>query len=601
MNALKAIFNKIKAAGKTICHAIALPFLDNKTGNSMQRAARWGLHALCVLGIVVCLAFLNYAMRLDVLLLTPIPALRNIWLPVVFIQIYAISWLGWWLLRMMTSRSESAEHPEISKAWTKVETTLKNASIDITETPLFLLIGKPEGGTANFLNAGQVVRSIPQTPAEDNAPFHVFAGDEAVYVCCESSSLLGRQSTMFADARRMAAERKMQSPAMRGPKAERPADPVVPAEIAVEVLDNLNGDDGDVLSGGKRSAKDLQTPYIGWNSPATDSIATATTTAQPQVASQSAPHVVAERSLELIESNIALIDENYPSVAPHSSIQLSTAATYQPEKKLVLPLLVDEILIAETTAKLKFLCTLIEKSRHPYCPLNGVVVLVPLSSSEDQKTANHTGMIIENDFQAITDVCQIDAPRIAVFCDLQETNGCVDLLDRFPEQQRHRRLGIKFPRIPTCDRESMNQMIIDGVTWLCHKMVPPLVNRLFQTERTSGGAEEAVNQSNQRLYNFMYTIRQRRANFERIVRRGFLGNRQPGELLRGCYFAATGRDPISEQGFAAGVISQMFELQNDVQWTQQAIERDTNSRRWTLFGYASVATISCVALLLIFL
>ena len=140
--------------------------------------------------------------------------------------------------------------------------------------------------------------------------------------------------------------------------------------------------------------------------------------------------------MALIESNIALLDRPEPIDEFSIETQPTTRPqTYQAPKKLVMPLLQNESEIQTISSRLKCLCTLIKRARSPFCSVNGIVVLIPFCSSEDQNVANHTGLLIEQDLQAITDATQIDAPRIAVFCDLQQATGCVDLLDRFPEQQ----------------------------------------------------------------------------------------------------------------------------------------------------------------------
>ncbi len=602
------LFNWIGSGLKAIGQAIALPFLKVKSSSRLQQAVRWTFHVVCVLMICAGLAFLNFIFRLDSVLLTPFPLLRNLWLPSVFLQVYGLSWLGWWLCRLLTAKAEPVEFPDIEKAWLQAVNALNHASIDIRNTPLFMFIGKPAEATTALFNAGKVVRSITQTPAQADAPFHVLAGDEGVYVCCEGSSLTGRQSMMFANAKRHASEQGANDNSnLANNRFNRPTEAVSPAHFGIFAQDTLPAASTmDSLSGPSLSGAPVNSRLPELGEVSGEGISTSSTSAQATLTRPTtAPpnptsHQTAVESLAIIDSNIALLDA-VDQTKVESTESANEELVYQPARKLVLPLLRNESEIEETTQRLKFLCGLVRKAREPFCSLNGVVVLIPFSATECDDIANHTGILIEQDLQAITDAAEIDAPRLAVFCDIQEVEGCSDLLNRFPEQQKHRRLGIKFPRVPACDRDSMNQMINNGLKWLCQQLIPPIVNRLFHTERSSGGAEQAVNESNQRLYRFMYSIRERQSRFERIVRRGFLGNNQPGELLRGCYLTATGRDTISEQAFTAGVFSQLFEMQNDVRWTDEAIAKDKDLNRWSIFGYFCVATISVVAVLLILL
>ena len=126
-------------------------------------------------------------------------------------------------------------------------------------------------------------------------------------------------------------------------------------------------------------------------------------------------------------------------------------------------------------------------------------------------------------------------------------------------------------------------------------MVPPLINRLFQTEG-SIDAVESVNESNRRLFHFSSEIRHRQAKFERIIRRAFLGNEQKEALLRGCYLSASGRDGISAQGFTAGIFSQIHEMQHDATWTDEAVQREKEFQTWTNFGYVGIAAVVIVVI-----
>lgn len=557
------IFGWIWSGIKAIGASIALPFIKVKSSSKLQAIFRWTFHVFCVVGVLVGLWYLNYAMRLDTVLLTPIPILRNIWLPLVAIQLYAVSWIGWWLFRVVTSRQEVGEYPDLSKAWRKVEASLEFASINLTKTPLFLLLGKPKGSTADFLNAGRVARKIPVVPSNDDAPFHVYANDDAIYVCVEGTSLLGRQASLF-----QAMQNQIDHGANGNPttaSSHFPAEPI-----------------------GANPAASAASPQVNFTSLA--GMQAGGTATQTQQATKTYPqsNEVGARSLALIESNIALLEQ--PDQLAKPVEQLHESLVYQPNKKLKVPLLQDEQEIAVTTHRLEHLCRLIAESRQPYCPINGVVVLIPYAGAVNNEVANHTGMLIERDLEAISEAAMVDAPRLAVICDIEQIEGCNELLSRFPEEQRHRRLGIDFPYVPQCDRGKMKEMISSGLAWLCQKMVPPLVNRLFCSEVASE-AVESVNESNRRLYQFASEVRAKQKTFERIVRRAFLGNAQKEELLRGYYLSASGRDVVSSQGFTAGIFSQIHEMQNDASWTDEAMQREKDFQNRSNLGYIGLALV----------
>src|SRR5262249_23769151 len=89
-------------------------------------------------------------------------------------------------------------YPDIDKAWSAGLQALDAAGIDPKEVPLFLVIGKPQTGTADFFAATKLpfaVRAEPRTPG---APVQVYATREAVFVACEGASVLAKRAEAFA-------------------------------------------------------------------------------------------------------------------------------------------------------------------------------------------------------------------------------------------------------------------------------------------------------------------------------------------------------------------------------------------------------------------
>lgn len=590
---LKWIWSGIKSFGT----AIVLPFRKVNSSSRLRSVVRWSIHFLCLGGVIVGLWFLNYSLRLDTVLRTPVAWLRAAWLPVLAIQIYAISWVGWWLCRTITSQHKDNPFPDLDRAWRKVESTLTLANIDMTRTPMYLFLGQPTQSTASFFNAGHVTRTIPLTPTDPDAPFHVYANDDAIYVCCEETSLVGRQANMFKTAVALNEGRPSGagSPG-RAASHDFPTEPVSTRHMPV-AQDTLQF---STASGPAETVAPFQ-DGLGQDGSGQGGMAVQTQPAVSAGPGGSTARQIESRAMNLIESNIALLDDPATDAQTDGQPGAEASRVYQPKRKFALPVLANEQEMESTVSRLEHLCELIQRARHPYCPLNGIVVLIPFDATGSEELASHVGMLIEQDLDAISATTMVDAPRIAVLCDIQRVEGCPDLLARFPDEQRHRRLGVKFPRVSACDRDQVSKMIFDGLHWLCQKMVPPLVNRLFQTGRADDAAGNLVDEGNRRLYQFTQAIRDRQVKFERIIRRAFLGNGQRGDLLRGCYFSASGNEAMSEQGFTAGIFSQIDEMQNDVAWTREAIERDNDFRRWTTLGYFSIVSVVVVTLVCIFL
>ncbi len=576
---MNPIIIALVSAAKFVGRSLALPFVQTSAPNWLHFCARWGLHLVCMLGVIVGLGYLNHVLHLDRLLLTPFPALRNWWLPIVFVQCYGISWLAWWLVQVLTKTKQVTEYADLQRAWQRVESGLVSAGIDPRHKPLYLLLGKPAAGAATFLKAGQIDPLQIGASSSETQPFQLFATEEALFLSCDDNSLLGLQSEMLQQAERLAAERPTH------PQRQRRV-PGIETLAAIDFAGDGFSPTSDQQATGNAGSDDS----MSWGNSAGGG-AVATATLAPPV------RAVAKESLQMVESNIALL-VNEAVGYNQAAILAQSGVTYQPTAQYSMPILQDALLIEQTSARLAALCQLLATLRSPFCPLNGIVVLVPFSCTQDAALANHTGMLIDADLQTIADATLIDAPRIAVFCDLQATAGCTEMLARFPEQQRHRRLGVKFPRMAACDRSDMDSMIRSGTRWLCEQLIPPIINRLFVVEQPASGGGRDSNVGNERLFDLMETVRQRKEQVERVLRRGFQGEAQPSELLRGCYFAATGRQAATEQGFVAGILSQVVEMQDEVKWTQAAKLEDAECRWWTVMGYAGLAVATCVTALL---
>src|SRR5690606_9966766 len=95
---------------------------------------------------------------------------------------------------------------------------------------------------------------------------------------------------------------------------------------------------------------------------------------------------------------------------------------------------------------------LIQQTRRPYCPINGVICLIPLAATAGDAEANQTAVLLQRDLDTLRDVFQLKAPLYTMVCDLEQAPGCRDLLERFPHEQRHRRLGALLPHLAACDR-----------------------------------------------------------------------------------------------------------------------------------------------------
>jgi hypothetical protein len=94
---------------------------------------------------------------------------------------------------------------------------------------------------------------------------------------------------------------------------------------------------------------------------------------------------------------------------------------------------------------------------------------------------------------------------------------------------------------------------------------------------------------NTRLYGLLCKVRcTLKTRLSEVLGRGFGFDKQqtPTDdpfLFSGCYFSATGETP-DRQAFVRGVIDKLIDEQEQVEWTQHALEDELRYRRWALTG-----------------
>src|SRR5207302_5708601 len=114
-----SIFERLATGFMALCQRVAqlvLPFLSQARNlRGKGSTLRWILHGLVIAGIVFGLFFLNQYLRLGEKLLGPLP-LRRFWLPILFLLVYVLGWLGWWLWKLLVPDVEESLFPDIDAA-----------------------------------------------------------------------------------------------------------------------------------------------------------------------------------------------------------------------------------------------------------------------------------------------------------------------------------------------------------------------------------------------------------------------------------------------------------------------------------------------------
>lgn len=542
-----------KQFGKVLLAIVAPMIAWKRAECTTSRFAVATIHVVGMLLGLCALSVLQWFFSLDHYMRSSSWVFRSAWLPIVASMIYALAWSLWYLVNVLRSPEHTERDSELHAAWKQAKDRIARAGIDLRRTPLFLTLGRPTGGVHNFFSAAGFPLAIPPTPADDDAPLRICGNHDALFLCCDRSSLLDEFVTRLA---RRQAERDSVSAVQIGSlrNANETAAHIWGSPSTSNQNDGVNIKNKAAYPGGV-------TPTSG-----TAVLAKPTTITEqhPVIAKMESQFDVLQKQIAEAETVIQ------PTCRTESLVELETQ------------------LAAEIDERLQGICRLLAEDREPFCPINGVVLLVPIDATDNAELADHVGMRIEHDLTTIVRSLQMGVSIQLVLTGLERCVGTKAMLARFPKTQRDRRLGAVIPIAPASEPESEAKLLDQTSQWLCNDLFPPLVARLLNRDGSDEDADFALQQGNLRLHQFTVSMRDRQGWLSRMMRR-IVASQQGNLRLRGCFFAATGDDAMHGQAFAAGIVPMILGCQNEVRWLEGRRRRDYWQWVSVLAGYACIA------------
>src|SRR5262249_49555046 len=79
-------------------------------------------------------------------------------------------------------------------------------------------------------------------------------------------------------------------------------------------------------------------------------------------------------------------------------------------KKGPVALLKNTAEVERVTARFQHLCRLILRDRRPYCPINGIMLLVPFAASNRDEDASQTGTVIQQELGVARATLHVNCP-----------------------------------------------------------------------------------------------------------------------------------------------------------------------------------------------
>jgi len=483
-----------------------------------NRLGRWTARAFVLAMLLVILAIINQAPAISITNeIKGDETIRNYWLPIFFLCLYAMIWLAWWLYHVLGNPVDRvvSDFPDIDKAWGQALQKLKSEEIHPDEVPLFLVLGWPSSSEDAFFRSAAIKAQVKQHPNDPSDPLHVTANRHGIWVTCPGASLLG-QVHQF------------------GQGDGDPGDRTV-ATLMDETVDPSKTMGQAVGGEGTMRMEDILADYKKLQS-------------QPRGAS-------AARSRRGIDYEL------------HE-------------------------------ARLRHLCQLIADDRQGFCPVNGVLVLLPVDAAGPNSDQNEIARACKTDLTAAFAVFRLRCPVLTMICGLETVPGFGDLVKSLPPEARKKRIGQRFPLVPDLTPAEVGAKVESSVEIIASALFPSMVQAQFQLEAPSGEDTEHVLKLNTQLFRFMTAILDKRERLARLVKDCLPA--LPGEpiMFGGCYFAATGADSDTQQAFASGVLTRMIkEDQNSVTWTEEALADDASAwRRARVLRMIFIAVIVLIAL-----
>lgn len=265
--------------------------------------------------------------------------------------------------------------------------------------------------------------------------------------------------------------------------------------------------------------------------------------------------------------------------------------------------LVDEPLLTtqeslEFGNRLEYVCGLLHRARQPAAPCNGILTVLTLSALQlTDSRIDEWEKVIRADLNLLQRVLQVRCPVVGLVIGMEKEQGFRELIRRVGSEHSGARLrrfgkGFDLNAVPSTEQLSSFAVHVSSVfedwTYLLFRQPGALTRP-----------------GNRHLYALLCRVRLSfQSSLSRLLAKGFghRPNSSAGDdpmMFAGCYFAATGETP-DRQAFVRGVIDKLYDEQESLQWTGEAISESRRYARlskivWMLNG---VCTTTLVTMLL---
>jgi hypothetical protein len=248
---------------------------------------------------------------------------------------------------------------------------------------------------------------------------------------------------------------------------------------------------------------------------------------------------------------------------------------------------------ARQLERLRYVCHLLRRARRPFCPINGIVCLIPFCALDSSSSSvGEFSKSIRTDLAELQASLQFRCPTMAVFVGMEQEAGFRELVRRYGRDQAIS--GVFGVPHDVRIRATFNELSV-----FSGHIVGAFENSIYGLFRD----ETALSRpGNTHLFSLLCKIRfQFRDRLSELLVRGFgfpsdsSKTKGTSALFGGCYFTATGTRP-DRQAFVQGVLGKLVVEQESVQWNRRALKSNRRLNICGLFGFGiSVALLVLLA------
>jgi hypothetical protein len=467
---------------------------------------------------------------------------------------------------------ERARFPDIARAWHAGLAQLARQGKTLTSAPLFIVVGTGnEKLRRNFIHATEANFSL-DTAEDGAAPLYWFANSDAIFLYLNDISWMNAAIMLYE---MYAAALRQGGPQMPGENPKAPAK--LPA--AGRYLGTLMPD--PQAGSGQRQDRYASLPSdFGATVDFSQSGANPGNVAKGPAPMPAAGPPAGGRYLETL----------VPEQAAAASPAAAGAAPGARPKSVVSKHVSNRLSSHESSQQLQRLehvCGLLRRHRHPVCPANGILALLPFEmlKAGDQDVAE-LERAIAADLSTMYRELQLRCPVTAVVVGMEQERGFREMIRRIGrEGATKQRFGQRF------------DLRIEGTQEELRKFTSHVCGTFEDWVYTLFREEQALSHpGNTALYALLCKVRRTlKTRLGDVLGNGFGSDRQSGRppvLFSGCYFAATG--PKSDrQAFVSGLVTKLYDEQEDIEWTAEALREDQRRGWLTRLGW-----VLCLALVL---